>query len=302
VQDILLLGGSGFIGSRLCELLVSRAGAAPGRITVATRRRAHARHLQTLPGIVLQEADVHDDAALADLVARRSAVVNLLGILHGDEAAFLRVHAALPRRLAHACREAGVARIVHISALGAASDAPSMYLRSKAGGEAALAQGGVSAAILRPSVVFGARDRFLNLFARLSALAPFIPLACADAQFQPVWVDDVARALIACLHLPAAQTYECAGPRVYTLKELVRLAGRYSGHERPVIALPAALGQAQAWFMERLPGEPLMSRDNLASMQVPNVASGRLPGLAELGIRCASLETIAPGYLARDAR
>jgi uncharacterized protein YbjT (DUF2867 family) len=302
MQDILILGGSGFIGSRLCELLVARSGAAPGRITVVTRRRARARHLQTLPGIVLQEADVHDDGALAGLVAHRSAVVNLLGILHGDEAAFSRVHAALPRRMARACSEAGVPRIVHISALGAASDAPSMYLRSKAEGEAALAQGGVPAAILRPSVVFGERDRFLNLFARLSKLAPFIPLACADAQFQPVWVDDVARALVACLHSPLTQTYECAGPRVYTLKELVRLAGRYSGHERPVIALPEAVGQVQAWFMEHLPGEPLMSRDNLASMQVPNVASGRLPGLAELDIQPAPLESIAAHYLAHDAR
>src|SRR5262249_9358719 len=121
------------------------------------------------------------------------------------------------------------------------------------------------------------------------------------AQFQPVWVDDVARAIIACLRtrLPTVQTYECTGPRVYTLAELVRLAGRYSGHERPVVALPRTMGQAQAWFMEHLPGEPLMSRDNLASMQVPNVASGPLPGLVELGIEPMPLETIAPAYLAQ---
>jgi NADH dehydrogenase len=300
VHDIVLLGGSGFVGSRLCELLVGQRDGAPRCVTVATRRRAHAGHLQTLSGVEVQEADVHDDGALGRLVTGRGAVVNLVGILHGDQAAFSRVHAVLPRRVAAACRHAGVQRLVHVSALGADGGAPSMYLRSKSEGESAIVGGGVPGAILRPSVMFGERDRFLNLFARLSRFAPVIPLAGAQARFQPVWVDDVARAIIACLQArpPASPIYECAGPQVYTLMELVRGAGRYSGHERLVIPLPAAVAKCQAWFMEHLPGEPLISRDNLASMQVPNVASGRLPGLAELGISPASLDAVAPSYLA----
>jgi len=303
LHDIVLLGGSGFVGSRLCELLIAQRDGAPGRITVATRGRARARHLQILPGVEVQEADVHDDGVLAGLVAGRGAIVNLVGILHGDQAAFSRVHAALPRRVAVACREAGVQRLVHVSALGADGGAPSMYLRSKAEGESAIAGGGVPGAVLRPSVMFGERDRFLNLFARLSRFAPVIPLAGAGARFQPVWVDDVARAIVACLQAapPASPVYECAGPQVYTLMELVRRAGRYSGHERLIIPLPAAVAECQAWFMEQLPGEPLISRDNLASMQVPSVASGRLPGLAELGISPASLDAVAPGYLVATA-
>ena len=136
-------------------------------------------------------------------------------------------------------------------------------------------------------------------FAQLQSVFPLMPLAAADAQFQPVWVEDVAEAIVRCIDTPATigQTIECAGPEVCTLAELVRLAGRWSGHERPVLPLPRALGRLQALAMEWLPGEPLMSRDNLDSMQVPNVAGGVLPGLDWLGIRAASLAQIAPGYL-----
>jgi NADH dehydrogenase len=154
-------------------------------------------------------------------------------------------------------------------------------------------------------VIFGAEDRFLNLIAKLQAVAPVMPLAGAKTRFQPVWVEDVAEAIVRCLDAPTTvgQTIECAGPDVYTLAELVRLAGRWSGHQRPVLPLPMVAGRLQALVMELLPGEPLMSRDNLESMKVPNVASGSLPGLASLGIAPASLAQIAPGYLGhRDGR
>lgn len=187
-------------------------------------------------------------------------------------------------------------RLVHVSALGVGASAPSLYLRSKAAGEAALAAAGLDLTVLRPSVIFGAHDKLLNMFAALQGLAPFVPLAGADSRYQPVWVDDVAAAIVRCLDDPATigKTYECTGPDVYTLRELVQAAGRWAGHERPVFALPGGLAQLQARVMELLPGEPLMSRDNLASMRVPNVATGTLPGLDALGIRATALSAIAP--------
>lgn len=300
MRDVLVLGGSGFVGRSVCAKLVDHSGGAGGRIVVPTRRLARARHVQLLPTVQTVEADLHDDAQLARLVAGCDAVVNLVAILHGSEAAFERVHVELPRRLAAACRSAGVRRVVHVSALGVAPDAPSRYLRSKARGEAVLRNAGLDLTLLRPSVIFGAADRFLNLFATLQAAAPVMPLAGADSRYQPVWVEDVAAAIVACLERPdtIGQTIECAGPKAYTLRELVALAGRFAGHARPVIALPDALGRLQALALECLPGEPLMSRDNLDSMRVPNVASGSLPGLDALGIRPSALEAIAPGYLA----
>jgi NADH dehydrogenase len=142
--------------------------------------------------------------------------------------------------------------------------------------------------------MFGEHDRFINLFARLQSVFPVMPLAGAGAKFQPVWVEDVATAIVRALDTPGTigQVVECVGPQVLTLKELVALAGRWSGHVRPVLALPDALGRVQATLMEWLPGVPLMSRDNLDSMKVDNVASGTLPGLASLGIVPRSIETV----------
>jgi NADH dehydrogenase len=297
-QRILLLGGSGFVGRSLCERVAERGCGT--RITLPTRQAMHARGVQFLPNVDPLTCDVHDDATLARLVAGHDAVLNLIGILHGSAADFERVHVRLAQRLAAACASTGVTRVLQLSALGASADAASAYLRSKAQAEAALRAADLQLTLLRPSVIFGAGDRFMNLFAALQAVAPLMPLAAADARFQPVWVEDVSEALLRCLERPetSGRTYECAGPQVYTLGELVRLAGRLSGRERPLLKLPAWLGRLQAALLELLPGEPLLSRDNLRSMRVPNVASGQLPGLRELGIEAAALAAVAPGYLA----
>jgi NADH dehydrogenase len=298
MDKVLLLGGSGFVGRSLAQRLIERH---PGvTVVVPTRRLAHTQAIRHLPGVEPVQADVHDAGSLARLARGCDAAVNLVAILHGSAAEFERVHARLPATLAAALRAAAVARLVHVSALGASRDAPSSYLRSKAAGEDALRSAGLALTLLRPSVIFGAHDRFLNLFAGLQALAPIMPLAQRDARFQPVWVEDVAGAIVRALEQPAAigQVYECTGPQVYTLGELVRLAGRWSGHERAQIGLPHWAGQLQALALEWLPGVPLMSRDNLASMRVPSVSSGTLPGLRELGIEPAALEAVAPGYLA----
>ena len=311
MTNLLVLGGSGFVGRSLCEQLVTRNGGADGRITVPSRRPQRVAHLRSLPTLEVVDANLHDDAQLAQLVAGRDAVVNLVAVLHGSEAEFQKAHVTLPRRLAAACHAAGVRRVVHVSALGVSDDAaqvlgnsaPSHYLRSKTQGERVLRDAGLDLTLLRPSVIFGEHDRFINLFASLQAVFPLMPLAGADARFQPVWVDDVARAIVACLERPetAGQTYECVGPAQFSLADLVRLAGRWSGHVRPVLPLPAFAGRLQALVMECLPGEPLMSRDNLDSMRAPNVATPGAPGLAALGIDAAAIDSVMPAVLGRRA-
>ena len=301
VSNILVLGGTGFVGRSVCEQLVTRNGGAQGRISVPSRRPQRAAHLRSLPTLELVDANVHDDAQLAQLVAGRDAVINLVAVLHGSEAEFQKAHVDLPRRLGAACAAANVRRVVHVSALGVSDAAPSRYLRSKAAGERVLRGAGLDLTLLRPSVIFGEHDRFINLFASLQAVFPVMPLAGAKARFQPVWVEDVARAIVTCLDTPASigQTIECTGPAQYTLADLVRLAGRWSGHVRPVLALPEFAGRLQAMAMEWLPGEPLMSRDNLDSMRVPNVASSNAPGLATLGIEATAIESVMPAVLGR---
>ena len=306
--NILVLGGAGFIGSSLIAQLVADGR----RVIVPSRRFDRVKHLSVLPTVDIVVADIHQDAVLESLVRRADAVINLVGVLHsrrgggasGYGADFARAHVALPERVVRACRAHGVRRYLHMSALGASSTAPSMYLRSKAAGEATLQSDQKTDVILdttvfRPSVVFGAGDAFLNLFAKMQRWFPLVPLAGAQARFQPIYVEDVARAMLHALDNPLTfgRTYELAGPQVYTLRELVQLAGRCSGHVRPVLSLPTALAQLQALFLEHAPGGPILSRDNLDSMKVDNVASG--PIAAELDVVPVSLEAIAPYYLAQ---
>lgn len=316
MNKVLVLGGTGFIGSHVCEKLVRQGW----QVTVPTRRRANARHLLHLPLLTVLELDVHNEAALAAAAVGHQAVINLVAILHGSEQAFERVHVSLPKTLARVCRAAQIRQLVHVSALGAdglqPDLAPSRYLRSKSRGEAALAQASqqgenFNLTLLRPSVVFGAGDKFLNVFASLQKVFPFVPLACADARFQPVWVEDLASAVVRCLQSgvgnvapQAPRILEICGPDVFTLRQLVELAGQLAGindgQGRAVMGLPLWLGRVQAGLMSLMPGEPLMSQDNLDSMRMPNVASGRFPGLASLGITASALRPVASDYLGRD--
>jgi NADH dehydrogenase len=283
----------------VCEQLV-RAG---WHITVPTRRAINAASVQSLPGLTVIEASVHSPADLARLMPGHDAVVNLVAVLHGSEDRFEQVHVTLPGRIADAMKTAGVTRLVHVSALGADAQGPSMYQRSKGRGETILYNADLALTVLRPSVIFGAEDKFLNLFADLQAIAPFMPLAGSRTRFAPVWVADVACAVVACLQKPGTigQTYELCGPDVLTLGELVQSAGQWAGvnlgRGRPVIPLPRWVGWLQALAMEMAPGEPLMSRDNLASMQVDNIATGQHPGLQALCITPASAAGVAPTYL-----
>ena len=298
MKNILVLGGTGFVGHHLCKELVRLQQ----HVTVPTRDISRARELRSLPSVKLVQADVHDPAALARLMPGHDAVVNLIAILHGNSVEFERTHVELVKKITRACENCGVRRVVHVSALGAAKDAPSMYQRSKAKGEEALQSSTLDWTVLRPSVIFGKGDRFLTLFAQLQAVMPIMPLAGADTLFQPVWVGDVVSAIVQCVQRDdtAGRTFEICGPDRFTLRQLVKVAGSVSGHVRPVIGLPKVLAQLQAFIMELAPGQPLMSRDNLDSMKVDNVASGSLPGLDALGISPSALRDIAPTYLGRQ--
>lgn len=296
-QAIAVIGGSGFIGSHLVNALVEIGK----DVRIATRRRSHASHLTLLPIDVI-EADVYDPVQLASFVENADAVINLVGTLHGKRGdpygpEFARTHVELPTKIAAACEGKGVHRLIHISAIGAASDGPSMYLRSKGDGEKAVHASSLATTVFRPSVVFGPEDALLNQFAFLQRVFPVIPLAKPDAEFQPVFVGDVAKAIVNVLDLDAAsgRTYELGGPTVYTLEQLVRYCGDVIGRHAKIIRLPDALARLQALTFEMAPGEPVISRDNLDSMSVDNVLTG--PLAPELDIDPASIETIAPVYL-----
>ena len=295
IASVCLLGGTGFVGRAIADHATARGI----RVRVLTRSLPRARHLTVLPTVELMAGDPHDENTLAAAFEGMDAAVNLVGILHESRAQrFADVHAELPRKVAQACRSSGVQHVVHVSALGASEKAPSRYLRSKAAGEAALRMASVDVpwTVLRPSVIFGEDDRFLNLFAELVKIFPVIPLAGAQARFQPVWVEDVARCCIAALGNPAAynQAFDLCGPRVYTLEELVRFVATTLGLHRSIVALPGALGELQAFVLEHLPGR-MMTRDNLRSMRVPNVCSGRPPSFC--AAEPASVEAIVPAYL-----
>lgn len=301
MKNILVIGGSGFLGSAIIGELARRGGFTQTCITVPTRRPERARHLLVMPTVKLVGADVHDPAVLGRLMQGQDAVISLVGILRSAEGQpygkdFAHAHVDLPQKIAVAALRAGVRRVIHVSALQASADAPSGYLRSKAAGEAALRAADLDLTIFRPSVIFGQGDSFLTLFAGLAKIAPFFPLASPDARFAPVWIGDVANCVVDSLLNSASigQCYNLCGPQQYSLRELVHYAATVAGHPRTVIGLPDAIAWLQAWLMEFLP-DPPMTRDNLRSMRVDSVCA---EGMAlPFGRKAASLEAIAPTYL-----
>ncbi len=243
-QAIAIIGGSGFIGSHLVNSLVELGK----DVRIATRRRYNARHLTLLPIDVI-ETDVFDPVQLARFVEGADCVINLVATLNGKRGKpygpeFARMHVDLPTRIVAACEGKGVHRLIHMSALGADSNGPSMYSRSKGDGEKAVHAANLAWTMFRPSVVFGPEDQFLNKFAFLQRMFPVIPLAMPDAKFQPVYVGDVAKAIVNVIDLDAAsgRTYELGGPTVYTLEDLVSYCGDVIGKHARIIRLPEALG------------------------------------------------------------
>lgn len=294
---VLVLGASGFVGRSVCAQLAT-AGMA---IRALTRDPLKARPLQVLAAMDIVAGSPHDDRALARALDGVDAVVNLVGILHQSRrASFESVHVELPRRLARACRTAGVRRLVHMSALHSGSDGPSQYLRSRGRGEEALREEGQGLAItvFRPSVIFGTDDSFLNLFAGLVKLFPVVPLAGASTRFQPVWVEDVARGVAACVgdSRTFGKSYDLCGPGTYTLAQIVRFVADTLGRRRLIVPLPPWLARMQAMVLEHLPG-PVMTRDNLASMKIDSVCDCPFP--AVFGFAPSAMEAIVPAYMAQ---
>lgn len=285
LKRVVVLGGSGFLGQQVVAQLAARGLA----VRVPARRRERAKALIVLPTVEVVQADPTAAGSLDALLAGADAVVNLIGILnaHGEDS-FERVHTGLARELARVCRARGIRRLVHVSALGAAADAPSAYLRSKAAAETALRDalsGSLTRLdVLRPSLLMGASGGFLGMMAQLAAWSPVIPLACPRARFQPILVEDVARAVLSCLLSTdrTGATLELGGPEVFSLEELVRMTLRARGLCRMVLPLGSSLAALQAAVLERLPGR-LLTRDNLASMRVDNVCTGPFP--AALGFQ-----------------
>jgi NADH dehydrogenase len=296
-RPIVVAGGSGFVGRHV----VARLAASGYRVVVPTRRRAGARHLLLLPTVDVVEADIHDVAALTQLARGTGALINLVGILNqtGGQR-FDRAHTALAKTIVAACKAASVRRVLQMSGLNADPAGPSAYLRSKGEAEATIAGSGLDWTIFQPSVIFGPEDAFLNLFARLLRVLPVMALARADARFQPVFVGDVAECIARALDRDETigQRYPLCGPRVYTLRELVRYVGELTGCPRPIVPLGKRLGALQAFALELLPGT-LMSRDNLASMEKDSVCGCDFP--AVFGHAPTALEAVVPGYLAADA-
>lgn len=297
---VCVLGGTGFLGRAIASKL-ARTGYA---LRIPTRNRQRARRLLVLPGVELVQADVNDADQLVRLITGCDAVINLIGILNEDAhdgSGFRRVHVELTEKLMAACRRTGVTRLIQMSALKAnAERGASHYLATKGQAEqiiASQASERIKYTIFRPSVVFGAEDSFINRFVRILRMTPVLPLAQLNARFAPVYVGDVAEAVVKSLPRIESfgRTYELCGPDIYTLEEILRYICLELGMRRAIIGLPPFLGRVQAWLGEYvLPGKPF-SRDNFRSLTVASVC--RENGFAEFGIRPKRMRPIVSAYL-----
>ncbi len=298
ITTVCVLGGTGFVGTHLIGMLSNRGY----RVRVPTRKIERHRELKVLPNAEVFECNVNDPKQLADAIAGTDAVINLIGILNESRhATFREIHTELPRRIAETCQQHSVARLLHMSALHADKRGSSRYLQTKGRGENLVhAAAGPNLAVtsFRPSVIFGEGDSFLNRFASLIRLAPgVLPLACADARFQPVYVVDVCRAFADALEDTAThgQRINLCGPHIYTLRELVDYTAKLTGQKIKVWALPDWLSRIEASVMEWMPGKPF-TMDNYRSLQTDSVCPRNTTPCP------TSLEAIAPKYLGLQDR
>jgi NADH dehydrogenase len=301
---VTVLGASGFIGRSIVKRL-----AAQGAVIAAVSRHASAaRYLRPMGDvgqIALVDADLGNDAALAAVLAGANAVVNTVAILYErGRQTFDALHHRLPARLGALAKSAGVKHLVHLSAIGADPASPAAYGRSKAAGEEALRAAFPEAVILRPSVVFGPDDAFFNRFAALARVSPALPLiGGGTTRFQPVYVGDVADAVLAALEREdaAGRIFELGGPEVFTFRQLMELLLREIGRKRLLLPVPFPLAALEALWLERLPYPPV-TRDQLRMLRRDCVVTPGASGFAELGITPTAVELVLPFYLERFRR
>jgi uncharacterized protein YbjT (DUF2867 family) len=328
IRNVCLFGGSGFVGHHIVHQL-HEAGYS---VRVPTRNRERVKDLLVLPTVEVVESNVHDPMQLSELLSGVDAVINLVGILNerrtgrvdkptarrGD---FHEAHVEFPRKILHACAEHGIRRLLHMSALNADATARSGYLRSKGVGEALVREAdlpnsenerwyldgpkfikgqGMATTVFRPSVIFGREDSFLNMLGGLVDRLPVLPLASPNAKFQPIFVDDVARAYVSSLENPATygQAYDLCGPKVYTLQEIVSYVAQLRGRSRKIIPLSDRLSYWNAFVLEHLPGQ-MMTRDNYYSMKVDSVCKCGFPEVFDF--KPTAMEVVVPHYLSAAA-
>jgi uncharacterized protein YbjT (DUF2867 family) len=299
-----VIGGSGFLGRYIVQELAS----AGWRVRVACRnpqRASFLRPLGEVGQIQLVAADLTRADTLVPAVAGAGAVINLPGILApSGKQTFEAVHAQGAGHAARAAVEAGARAFVHVSAIGADPASPSAYGRSKAEGEALVRAAFPAATILRPSLVFGPEDGFLNRFAALARIAPVMPVIEGDSRFQPVWVVDVARAAALAAGDPArfgGQTFELGGPTIYRFREILAYVLDQTRRARPLLEVPRFAARLMAAAGDILPAMPMTS-DQLAMLARDNVVGEGVPGLAAFGIAPTPMEAVAPAWLERYRR
>jgi uncharacterized protein YbjT (DUF2867 family) len=300
---VAVLGGSGFIG----RYIVKRLAARHAVIAVGCRNVDRAKFLRptgNVGQIATLGIDLGDAEALPGFLAGNQALVNCVGILReSGRQTFELVHHTGPARLARLARDAGIERFVHVSAIGADSRSSSAYARTKAAGERAVLDAFPTATILRPSVVFGPEDQFFNRFAAMATISPALPLIGGETRFQPVYVDDVANAAVACLDdsATAGRTYELGGPKVYTMRELLELLLAEIRRKRALIELPFGAAGVVARLLSALPNPPL-TPDQVELLKSDNILTPGALGFAGLGIVPTAVEAVLPTYVDRFRR
>ncbi len=291
-KKVCLIGGSGFVG----RAIVHEALRNGHQVTVACRHPERSRDL-IVDGVRLVRADVVDGRGLDDAVAGADTVIYLVGLLfEKGRYTFRAAHVHGVEHALAACKRAGVKQFLHMSALGAGQIPASAYARTKGEGEGIVRQSGLNWTIFRPSIIYGANDSFFNKFKKMSRLLPVLPVIAGDTRFQPVWVQDVARAFVMSIgnrHVNG-QTYELAGPKVYRFRELIEMLMRELGRNRLLLPVPGFAARIMATFMQLLPTPPL-TRDQLVLLRHDNVAQGQAfpPEFGEP----AELETVLPTFI-----
>ena len=297
-QLVTIFGGSGFLGRHTVRAL-ARAGY---RIRIATRHPNRAfflRPLGSVGQIDFVKCDVSDADAVAQALSGAETAINLTGILFEKGQTFEEVQADGAANIAQAAATAGLSALVHVSAIGADAESASAYAVTKAEGEASVREAFPHAVILRPSIIFGPEDGFFNKFAEMARFFPALPLIGGGrTRFQPVFVGDVAQAILAALSRQDGRTYELGGPSVYSFKELMQLILRETGRKRALVPVPFGIAFLKAAFLQLLPN-PLLTIDQVKLLKKDNVVSPTASGLADLGITPTSVEAVIPSYLWR---